>query len=183
MARDFPLTSSSVWTLSRALKRINPGDSSFTTLCRSGVVDFSAPFLGKAPWLRLKAQIEPFDEWLSVNMHGAGDRADATFAALAGDEVVGWAKLSFWDAKPDTPFHDLTGVKRAWRGRGIARALKHTQLNWAKEQGYRHLRTAMMERNAAIQRLNEQLGYRPIAGRIVVERAIAGSSPPPAPVA
>ena len=40
-------------------------------------------------------------------------------------------------AKPDTPFHDLTGVKRAWRGRGIARALKHTQLNWAKAEGYR----------------------------------------------
>ena len=44
MARDFPLTSSSVWTLSRALKRINPGDRSLTTLWRSGVVDFSAPF-------------------------------------------------------------------------------------------------------------------------------------------
>jgi GNAT superfamily N-acetyltransferase len=118
--------------------------------------------------------VEPFDEWLSVHMQGIGDRPEGTFAAIADGEVVGWAKLSFWDAKPDTPFHDLTGVKRAWRGRGIARALKHKQLNWAKEQGYRRLRTAMVARNEPIQRLNEQLGYEPIPGRIVVEKAISG---------
>ena len=118
--------------------------------------------------------VEPFDEWLSVHMQGIGDRPEGTFAAIADGEVVGWAKLSFWDAKPDTPFHDLTGVKRAWRGRGIARALKHKQLNWAKEQGYRRLRTAMVARNEPIQRLNEQLGYQPITGRIVVEKAISG---------
>src|SRR5215208_902031 len=114
-------------------------------------------------------QVEPFDEWLSVHMQGPQDRGDATFAAIADGEVVGWAKLSFSNARPHTPFHDLTGVKRAWRGRGIARALKHAQLAWAKEQGYRSLRTAMVQRNEPIRRLNEQLGYRPIPGRIVVE--------------
>jgi GNAT superfamily N-acetyltransferase len=128
-------------------------------------------------------QIEPFDEWLSIHMQGPQDRADATFAAIADEEVVGWAKLSFWDAKPDTPFHDLTGVKRAWRGRGIARALKHAQLNWAKAEGFRRLRTAMVHRNEPIQRLNEELGYRPIPGRIVVEGPTSGSSPPRAPAA
>jgi mycothiol synthase len=107
-------------------------------------------------------------------MQGAGDRPEGTFVAIAGDEVVGYAKLSFWDAKPDTPFHDLTGVKRAWRGRGIARALKHAQLNWAREQGYRALRTAMVDRNEPIRRLNAELGYEPIQGRIYVGRPIAG---------
>jgi GNAT superfamily N-acetyltransferase len=128
-------------------------------------------------------QIEAFEEWLAIHMQGPQDRADATFAAIADGEVVGWAKFSFWDARPDTPFHDLTGVKRAWRKRGIARALKHTQLNWAKAEGFRRLRTAMVARNEPIQRLNEQLGYKPIPGRIVVERPISGSSPPPAPAA
>jgi hypothetical protein len=41
----------------------------------------------------------------------------------------------------------------------------------------------MVARNEPIQRLNEQLGYQPIPGRIVVERPISGSSPPPAHVA
>jgi GNAT superfamily N-acetyltransferase len=118
--------------------------------------------------------IEPFDVWLSVHMQGAGDKPEGTFVALAGDEAVGYAKLSFWDAKPDTPFHDLTGVKRAWRGRGIAGALKRAQLGWAKEQGYRYLRTANEERNEPIRRLNAELGYRPIPGRIRLEGPIAG---------
>jgi GNAT superfamily N-acetyltransferase len=128
-------------------------------------------------------ELEPFDEWLSVHMQGIGDRPEGTFVALAGNDVVGWANLSFWDAKPDTPFHDLTGVKRAWRGQGVARALKHAQLNWAKAQGYRALRTAMVDRNEPIRRLNAELGYRPIRGRVYLGRPTSGSPPPPAPVA
>jgi GNAT superfamily N-acetyltransferase len=118
-------------------------------------------------------RVEPFEVFLSVHMSGEGDRPDGTFIAVADGEAVGYAKFSFWDAKPDTLFHDLTGVKRAWRGRGIARALKQTQLNWAKEQGYHFLRTANEQRNEPIRRLNEQLGYRPIPGRIVLDGPIA----------
>ena len=119
-------------------------------------------------------RVEPFEEWLSVHMHGEGDRPDGTFIAVADGEAVGYAKFSFWAAKPDTLFHDLTGVKRAWRGRGIARALKQTQLNWAKEQGYRFARTSNEQRNEPIRRLNEQLGYTPIPGRIVLEGPLQG---------
>jgi len=118
-------------------------------------------------------KIEPFEEWLSVHMEGPQDDPAGTFVAVADDETVGFAKLSFWDAKPDTPFHDLTGVKRAWRGRGIARALKHAQLNWAEEQGYRALRTAMVDKNEPIRRLNAELGYTPISGRIYLGRPLA----------
>jgi GNAT superfamily N-acetyltransferase len=128
-------------------------------------------------------RVEPFEEWLSTHMQGPQDDPRGTFVAVADGDAVGFAKLSFWDAKPDAPFHDLTGVKRAWRGRGIARALKHAQLNWAKEHGYRALRTAMVERNEPIRRLNAELGYTPMAGRIYLGRAIAGSSPPPPPAA
>ena len=35
--------------------------------------------------------------------------------------------------------HDLTGVKRSWRGRGIARALKAAQIAWAMREGYERL--------------------------------------------
>jgi GNAT superfamily N-acetyltransferase len=119
-------------------------------------------------------RVEPFEEWLSVHMRGEGDRPDGTFVAVAEGEAVGYAKFSFWAAKPDTLFHDLTGVKRAWRGRGIAKALKRTQLNWAKEQGYSFVRTSNEQRNEPIRRLNQQLGYTPIPGRIVLEGPLPG---------
>jgi GNAT superfamily N-acetyltransferase len=114
-----------------------------------------------------------YEEWLSTHMQGFGDEPRAVFVALSGDEVVGYAKFSLSDAEPDQAFHDLTGVKRAWRGRGIARALKQTQIRWAKREGYERLLTANELRNEPIRKLNDEFGYRPIPGRIRLRGPIA----------
>jgi mycothiol synthase len=119
--------------------------------------------------------VEPFEDWLEHELRGSGDRPDATLVALAGDEVVGWAKFSLTQAQPTTAHHDLTAVKRAWRGRGIAGALKAAQIHWAKEQGYEELRTSNEERNEPIRRLNLRLGYRPAPGRIFLEGPLSGA--------
>lgn len=118
-------------------------------------------------------QLEPFEDWLAHDMQGPGDRPEATFVAVADDEVIGFAKFSFNSAQPLTAHHDLTGVKRAWRGRGVARALKSTQIAWAKEKGYEELRTTNEERNAPIRRLNQEFGYRPSIGWIFLKGPIA----------
>jgi len=110
--------------------------------------------------------VEPFEDWLAHEMQGVGDRPDATFVAVAGGEVVGYAKFSLGNPQRQSVFHDLTGVKRAWRGRGIARALKATQIRWAKERGYEQLRTRNDDRNEPMRRLNTSLGYQPAVGRI-----------------
>jgi len=117
--------------------------------------------------------VKPFEDWLAHDMQGPGDLADATFVALAGDEVIGYAKFSLTSAQPTTAHHDLTGVKRAWRGRGVARALKATQIGWAKAHGYDELRTTNDERNAPIRHLNQQFGYRPSIGRIYLMGPLA----------
>jgi mycothiol synthase len=117
--------------------------------------------------------VEPFDDWLAHDMQGSGDRPEATFVALAGDEVIGYAKFSLTDAQPAVAHHDLTGIKRAWRGRCVARALKATQIAWAKANGYEELRTRNDERNAPIRKLNEEFGYRPTTGRIYLKGPLA----------
>jgi GNAT superfamily N-acetyltransferase len=119
--------------------------------------------------------IEPYEEWLARHMQGSGDKPEATFVALAGDEVVGYSKFSLTDAQPTIAFHDLTGVKRAWRGRGVAGALKRAQIAWAKEAGYDRLLTNNEERNAPIRKLNERLGYKPTSGRTLMRGPSAGS--------
>ncbi len=119
-------------------------------------------------------QIEPFEDWLAHDMlAGPGDRPEATFVAMAGAEVIGYAKFSLTSAQPKTAHHDLTGVKRAWRGQGVARALKATQIAWAKANGYEELRTRNEERNAPIRHLNEEFGYRPTVGRIYLKGPLA----------
>ncbi len=120
--------------------------------------------------------IPPLEDWLASDMSGDGDRPEWTFVAVAGDEVVGYSKWSLTSAQPRTAHHDLTAVKRAWRGRGIAGALKSAQLAWAKENGYTRAVTNNEERNAPIRRLNERFGYRPAGGRILMRGPLVTES-------
>ena len=120
------------------------------------------------------ALMEPFEDWLAHDMQGAGDSPEATFVALAGEEVVGYAKFSLTEAQPTVAFHDMTGVRRGWPGRGVAGALQRAQITWAKERGYERLVTQNEVRNEPIRRLNERHGYRPTPGHIVLERRPGG---------
>ena len=108
--------------------------------------------------------LEPFEDWMVHNMQRPTDSPEATFIALDGEEVVGFAKLSL--TAPTAAGHAMTAVKRAWRGRGIAGALKAAEINWALDNDYTELHTSNEERNAPIQRLNAHLGYRPRVERI-----------------
>ena len=114
-----------------------------------------------------------FEDWLAQDMRGPGDLPEATFVALSGDEVVGYAKFSLSRAQPQSAAHDMTGVKRAWRGRGIAGALKRAQIIWAKQAGYARLTTQNEVRNEPIRRLNGQLGYRVQPGRVFMRGPLA----------
>ena len=113
-------------------------------------------------------EMEAFEDWLAHDMRGSADRPEATFIALAGAEVVGYSKFFLTAAQPTTASHDMTGVKRAWRGRGVAAALKRASIAWAKEQGYERLVTSNELRNEPIRRLNARLGYREAPGNVVV---------------
>ncbi|TMK79900.1 MAG: GNAT family N-acetyltransferase [Actinobacteria bacterium] len=112
---------------------------------------------------------EPFEVW--EEMH----RPPLMFAAVAGDEVVGFAELFVTDARPGVATHMMIGVKREWRKQGIAGALKRAQIAWAKENGYEQMQTANELRNEPIRRLNEQLGYREAPGRVEVRGPLAAS--------
>src|SRR5215210_8132755 len=117
--------------------------------------------------------IGTLEEWLERDMRGDSDDPRAVFVALAAGEVAGFAKLSFLPERRDRAFHDLTGVKRALRGHGIAASLKRTQIAWAKENGYTSLQTSNELRNEPIRRLNERHGYVPEPGTVFVRGVIA----------
>jgi GNAT superfamily N-acetyltransferase len=120
-----------------------------------------------------ETDVAPYEEWLSMDMQGTGDRPEATFVALAGDEVVGYAKLSLSLARPTVAMHDMTGVRRGWRGRGVARALKAAEIAWAHANGFERLETQNEERNEPIKRLNEEYDYVVEPGSITVRGPIA----------
>ncbi len=99
-----------------------------------------------------------FELWRSRELDRPSRNPALTFIALASDEVVGYAGLDEYGVDA---FHGLTAVKRAWRGQGVATALKRSQIAAAKERGVKRLVTESEERNTPMRRLNEKLGYRP----------------------
>ena len=99
-----------------------------------------------------------YEQFRSIEIDRPTRRPEYFFIALAGDEPVGYATLD--DFGRDA-HHGLTAVKRAWRRRGIATALKRSQIAAAKQAGFRRLVTGSEERNVAMRSLNAKLGYTP----------------------
>lgn len=122
------------------------------------------------------AEMAAFEDWRANDLGGAGDRPEATFVAFAGVDVVGYAKLSLSEARPTVAFHDITGVKRAWRRRGIASALKRAEIAWAMDAGFEKLMTLNEARNEPIRVLNERHGYVVEPGTIRVRGALSVGS-------
>jgi mycothiol synthase len=82
-----------------------------------------------------------------------------SFAALSGGEIVGYAGLMQWPGEPAKAEHGLTVVRRDWRRRGLATALKEREIAWAAANGIRELVTWTQTGNENMQRVNERLGY------------------------
>jgi GNAT superfamily N-acetyltransferase len=76
-----------------------------------------------------------------------------------------WVGVSAIGEMSPGDLHNLyTGVRREFRGRGIARALKVHALSLAKNGGYKTIRTGNDSRNAPMLEVNRQLGYVAKAG-------------------
>lgn len=104
------------------------------------------------------------NEWL--------DWPEATFVALAGDEIVGMAGLNYDADQPARAENALTTVRRDWRGRGLARMLKETVTAWASEQGIREIYTWTQTGNENMRAVNERLGYVTRDTSITVRRSL-----------
>jgi mycothiol synthase len=102
--------------------------------------------------------VRDFDLFRSQDLDHPARRPELCFVALAGDEVIGYAILADYGREAH---HGLTAVKRAWRRRGVATALKRAQIAAAKRRGYARLVTESEERNEPMRNLNLKLGYRP----------------------
>ncbi len=79
-------------------------------------------------------------------------------ALAGGGEVVGYSGLCRHDS-PGVAEDGLTVVRRDWRGRGVATALKRRELAWAAVNGVREVVTWTQQGNEGMRRVNESLGF------------------------
>lgn len=83
--------------------------------------------------------------------------ADACFIAAAGPQYVAYSALTALDLPDGTVGSGGTAVRPAYRGLGVATALKALTLHWARDHGVRRVRTA--SGNPAMVRVNEKFGF------------------------
>lgn len=99
-----------------------------------------------------------YEQWRATDIDRPTRIPELFFIALVDGEPIGYAAM---DDYGRDAFHGLTAVRRSWRRRGVATALKLTQIAAAKERGFRRVFTTSEERNAPMRALNAKLGYRP----------------------
>ena len=117
----------------------------------------------------------PFERWRAQNLEGPGALPEAFTIALADGEVVGYAGLRRRGASSPIADNELTAVRRRWRRRGIAAALKRVQVERARAAGITRIFTTNDETNTAMRGVNARLGYRPEPARILVSGPLAPS--------
>lgn len=98
---------------------------------------------------------EPFDAELFEPFYWRW--ADAQYLAADGEVWVGLVNLQL--RRPERAEMGITVVRRAYRRRGIARALKVLALGLAQERGVTSVVTWNHVQNTPILRLNASLGF------------------------
>jgi GNAT superfamily N-acetyltransferase len=99
-----------------------------------------------------------FDDFMKW-MRSPGLREDRTWIARDGDAILGVSMLSY-PPKRGVVSTDWTGVARAGRGRGIARAVKYETVMQAIGLGVDRIRTDNDFKNTPILHINETMGYK-----------------------
>jgi mycothiol synthase len=97
----------------------------------------------------------PLEQWETAWM----GPPEAMFVAVSGGEVIGCAGLMPDADLPDRAENALTAIRRDWRRRGVAAALKRATLAWGAANGIREVYTWTQRGNDDMRALNEHLGY------------------------
>jgi GNAT superfamily N-acetyltransferase len=106
----------------------------------------------------------PFEEWLHHTLRYTGYSPETTWIALHGDQPVGVARVR---READVWLNNsFTGVDRAYRGRGIASALKLRSIRWARDNGIAYIYTGNDEENRSMLAVNRRLGYEALPASI-----------------
>jgi GNAT superfamily N-acetyltransferase len=99
-----------------------------------------------------------YDTFIARSLKNPNLLPEAYFVAVKREEYVGTSAL--WTSQAnDELYTGLTGVKRAYRHRGIALALKLRGIAYAKAHGRPIIKTWNASNNRAMLSINEALGY------------------------
>jgi mycothiol synthase len=114
-----------------------------------------------------------YDQWKTLLSKSPRLLPEGYVIAKDGPESVGMSNLLRNEKMPRTLSQDDTGVRREYRGRGIATALKIKVIEFARKNGYESIETWNDSTNAAMLAVNAKLGFKKHIGWILLEKVLA----------
>lgn len=113
----------------------------------------------------------PFDQYCQ-RLSGPAFEPDLWWLALAGDDYVGFSFLEVSANEPHKLYTGVTGVRRDYRRRGVATALKLAGFAAARQRGVSQIQTDNEESNPMYD-LNMALGFQPSPAWLTLEAPFA----------
>lgn len=103
-----------------------------------------------------------FDEYVAERINVPSFDSRTVVVALDGNVWVGMTAASDHRAARGYMFDEMTGVRAAYRGRGLSLALKLANIRFMRSIGVTEVRTMHHRANTTAIAMNRRLGYQPL---------------------
>lgn len=113
----------------------------------------------------------PFEAFEKMIFESAWYRPEGQILAAAGERWVGLAAVAHL-TQDNSAYNAFTGVDPAYRGRGIAQALKLLGIRCARNWGTSSISTDNDSQNGSMLAINRKLGYQPQPGMHWLKRSL-----------
>ena len=117
--------------------------------------------------------IPDFNHYKEYMLSNPRFNPDSWFIVFDGNTIIGLNNL-WTTALKKVAGTGLTGVLKEYRRRGIATALKHTSLAWAKRYGYDSIKTNNVDSNEGMLKINLDAGFKFMPAWLVFDKITKG---------
>lgn len=114
-----------------------------------------------------------YEQWKAFEVKNPNLLPEGYMIAKDGSKYIGLSTVWRIDKEPRGLAQGNTGVRREYRGRGIAVALKLRVIDFARRNGYERLKTWNASDNASMLAVNTKLGFKREVGWITLEKNLA----------